>query len=313
MATMRMIWLQAGGCGGDTMSLLGLEAPDAIELFAGLGVELLWHPSLSSMRPRERQALFASVSAGEQPLDVLVVEGAVVRGPGGSGMFDTLGGRPKKDVIASLAAVAGDVVAVGTCAAFGGITAATSVEATGLAFHREAPGGFLGAAFRAKSGRPVVNLPGCPTHPENVAAALGMLARGERIELDEYHSPTALYGMRVHQGCTRNEYHEYRVEERGFGERGCLFFHLGCEGPMARGGCNKHLWNRRSSKTRVGVPCFGCTRPTFPRAQPFFETPNIEGLPLELPDGISRPHYLAYKTMAGAAAPERLRRRTSGV
>src|SRR3990167_1286876 len=119
--------------------------------------------------------------------------------------------------------------------------------------------------------------------------------------------------MRVHQGCTRNEYHEYRVEERSFGERGCLFFYLGCQGPMARGPCNRLLWNRRSSKTRAGVPCFACTRPDFPRAQPFFETPAIEGLPLELPDGICRPHYLAYKTMAAVAAPDRLKKREAGV
>ena len=149
--------------------------------------------------------------------------------------------------------------------------------------------------------------------PETVAAALGAIVAGDALELDEHQAPVALYGLRVHQGCTRNEYHEYRVEERGFGERGCLFFHMGCEGPMTRGACNRVLWNQRSSKTRVGVPCFGCTRPEFPRATPFFETPNIEGLPLELPDGINRPHYLAYKTMAAAAAPLRLRKRTSGV
>jgi hydrogenase small subunit len=308
-----LFWLQAGGCGGDTMSLLGLESPDLIELLRLLDVEILWHPSLSAASPRERSALVDALVAGERRLDVLCVEGAVVRGPGGSGMFDTAGGKPKKDLVAALAGVARHVVAVGTCAAFGGVTASTAVEGTGLQFHREARGGFLGAEFVAKGGLPVVNLPGCPVHPEIVAATLSGLVSGGPLELDEHQCPTSMYGIRVHQGCTRNEYHEYRVEERGFGERGCLFFHLGCQGPMARGACNKLLWNRRSSKTRAGVPCFGCTRPGFPRSRAFFETPNVEGLPLELPDGISRPHYLAYKTMAAAAAPERLRRRTSGV
>jgi len=117
----------------------------------------------------------------------------------------------------------------------------------------------------------------------------------------------------VHQGCTRNEYHEYRVEEVKFGERGCLFFYMGCHGPLVTGPCNKILWNRRSSKTRVGVPCFGCTRPDFPQPYPFFETRNIEGIPLELPDGVSRAHYLAYKGMAAAAAPERLIKRKPGI
>ena len=41
----------------------------------------------------------------------------------------------------------------------------------------------------------------------------------------------------------------------------------------------------------------------------FFETPNIEGLPIDLPDGVDRAHYMAYKGMAAAAAPERLKRR----
>jgi hydrogenase small subunit len=307
-------WLQTGGCGGDSMALLDLQSPDLLELLRLLDLEILYHPSLSTMDATEHDALTRALVLGERPLDLLIVEGAVVRGPGGTGMFDVSRGRPRKDLVSSLASVARWVVAVGTCAAFGGVSASSDVvEATGLQFLRAQRGGFLGAGFVAKSGLPVINLPGCPAHPETVAAALGLLMSGAPLTLDEHQTPVELYGVRVHQGCTRNEYHEYRVEELGFGERGCLFFHMGCQGPMAHGACNRVLWNQRSSKTRVGVPCFGCTRPEFPRAAPFFQTPNVEGLPLELPDGINRPHYLAYKTMAAAAAPERLRKRSSGV
>jgi hydrogenase small subunit len=295
------------------MALLDLQSPDLLEVLRALDLELLYHPSLSTLTPRDHDALVRSLTSGERELDVLCVEGAVVRGPGGTGMFDVSRGHPRKDLVAALANQAKFVVAVGTCAAYGGISGASEIEATGLQYERATRGGFLGAGFTSRSGQPVINLPGCPAHPETVAAALAALLEGDALTLDEYQAPAELYGLRVHQGCTRNEYHEYRVEERGFGERGCLFFHMGCQGPMTRGACNRVLWNQRSSKTRVGVPCFGCTRPEFPRAAPFFETPNIEGLPLELPDGINRPHYLAYKTMAAAAAPERLRKRTSGV
>ncbi len=308
-----MFWVLCGGCSGDSMSLLNLESPDLVELLQMSGIDVLWHPSLSIGGAREHDRLVSAIEAGEQPLDILCVEGAIVRGPGGTGMFDTVRGKPKKDLVASLASKARHVVAVGTCASFGGVTASTAVEATGLQFHRGERGGFLGEEFRSQSGGPVVNLPGCPVHPEIVAGALSALAAGASMELDAQSSPVEMYGMRIHQGCTRNEYHEYRIEERAFGERGCLFYYLGCQGPMARGACNKLLWNQRSSKTRVGVPCFGCTRPDFPRPYPFFETRSVEGVPLELPDEISRPHFLAYKTMAAAAAPERLRCRTSGV
>jgi hydrogenase small subunit len=88
---------------------------------------------------------------------------------------------------------------------------------------------------------------------------------------------------------------------------------MGCHGPLVTGPCNKILWNRRSSKTRVGVPCFGCTRPDFPQHYAFFETRNIEGIPIDLPDGVSRAHYMAYKGMAAAAAPKRLLKRKTGI
>jgi hydrogenase small subunit len=103
------------------------------------------------------------------------------------------------------------------------------------------------------------------------------------------------------------------VEEDDFGEKGCMFFHMGCRGPLTYGPCNRLLWNQRNCKTRAGVPCLGCTAPDFPQPFPFFETRNIEGIPLDLPPGVSRAHYLAYKSLAAAAAPDRLKERETGV
>lgn len=308
-----LYWMQAGGCGGDTFSLLGAESPDVLEAFRFLGLEVLWHPSLSAQSPAEHARVVEEVVNGEKPLDVLCVEGAVLRGPGGTGMFDTLEGRPKKDRIDALARRARFVVAVGTCASFGGVGGEAEVQATGLQYLKETRGGFLGADFTAGSGLPVINLPGCPCHPEVVIGTLAALLGSSPLALTALNTPEAWYGILVHQGCSRNEYHEYRVEENEFGGNGCLFFHLGCRGPMTSGPCNKLLWNRRSSKTRAGVPCVGCTRPDFPPPDPFFRTRNIAGIPIDLPEGVDRAHFLAYKGMAAAAAPTRLRRRENRV
>jgi len=308
-----LYWLQCGACSGDSMSLLNLESPDLAEVPGLLGLQVLWHPSLSNQSPARHRELMEALLAGEQPLDVLVVEGAVVRGPGGTGMFDTHAGRPKKDLVARLARRAKFVVAAGTCASYGGIGADGDIEATGLQFHKRRRGGFLGEAFLSAGGLPVVNLPGCPVQGDTVAGALAALATGVPLQLSPLQAPLQWYGMLVHQGCVRNEYHEYRVEESEFGERGCLYFHLGCRGPLSYGPCNKHLWNRRSSKTRAGVPCFGCTSPDFPQTWRFFKTRAIAGVPVELPDGVDRAHYLAYKGMAAAAAPERLTKRLTRV
>ncbi|OIP93471.1 MAG: NADH:ubiquinone oxidoreductase [Syntrophobacteraceae bacterium CG2_30_61_12] len=308
-----MYWLQGGGCGGDTMAWLSLEVPDLTEWFALVGIELLYHPAFFNGTAVEHQRLLARIAAGEQDLDILCLEGSILEGPDGTGLADTFMGEPKKDLFRMLAARARVVFAVGTCACFGGVPLEGGVGATGAQFHRWDRGGFLGADFSAGSGLPVINLAGCPCHPDVLAGALGAYAGGRELALNDYNMPLEWFNVLVHQGCTRNEYHEYRVEEKNFGEKGCLFFHMGCQGPLAYGPCNKYLWNRRSSKTRVGVPCFGCTRPDFPNAHPFFRTRNIEGIPLELPDGVDRAHYLAYKGMAAAAAPERLRKRQTWV
>ena len=308
-------WLQGGGCGGDTFSFLSHEFPDVSELFRVLDIELLWHPSLSNISPQEQTRLLDNIADGTQPLDIFILEGAVIRGPAGTGMFDTVNDRPKKELIQILSRQAQVVLALGTCASFGGFGADQIVESSGLQFEKSELGGFLGKEFRSKSGLPVINLAGCPCHHDVLPGALGMISRTSppALELDEYHRPLEWYGTLVHQGCTRNEYHEYRVEESDFGDMGCLFFHLGCAGPLVPGPCNKLLWNQQSSKTRAGVPCFGCTDPEFPKKSPFFHTQNIEGIPLSLPKGVNRAHYMVYKSMAAAAAPERLTQRTAKV
>lgn len=311
--TVTMYWMQSGGCGGDTHSFLNLEAPDAVELFQLLNMQVLWHPSLSNGSASEHKELLNRITTGEQPLDILCVEGAILRGPGGTGAYDTMFGKPKKDWVAALARKAQFVIAVGTCASFGGIGAEGEVDATGMQFRKREKGGFLGASFVSGSGLPVINLSGCPCHPTVISSALSALVNGAPLLLDDFNRPLEWYGMMVHQGCTRNEYHEYRVEESDFGEKGCLFFHLGCHGPLAHGPCNKLLWNQRSTKTRIGTPCFACTDPTFPNSEPFFQTANIEGIPLSLPEGINRAHYMAYKGLAAAAVPQRLRERKTTV
>ena len=311
--SLSMYWLQAGGCSGDTMSLLNAPSPNLAEGLQALDIEVLWHPSLSGRTPAEHEQIRREILDDQRQLDLLVVEGAVIEGPNGTGFFDTAFGQPKKDLIEALARRAHHVIAAGTCAAFGGVSASGDCGATGLQFLRDEPGGFLGADFRSGSGRPVINLPGCPCHPAVMMGTMTALVCGHELALDTLQAPLEWYGMLIHQGCTRNEYHEYRVEETDFGERGCLFFHLGCHGPLAHGPCNKLLWNQRNSKTRAGAPCFGCTRPIFPQESPFFETPNIESLPLALPEGVDRAHYMAYKGMAAAAAPQRLKDRETEV
>ena len=226
-------------------------------------------------------------------------------------MFDSYRGRAKIDIVKALAPHARYVVAVGSCSAFGGIPAAppNPTDSIGLQFERERPGGLLGPDWRSRAGLPVINLAGCPTHPTTITRSLALIADDQPLELDALNRPRAFYGSTVHQGCTRNEYHEYDLEETEFGGRGCLFFNFGCQGPNTLANCNSELWNRRSSKPRAGVPCFGCTSPDFPRDGDLFRTEKLGAVPLKLPLGVSRAQYMAYKNLAHAAAPKRVKDR----
>lgn len=307
------LWLQTGACSGDTMSLLCADSPSLESLIRAGDIDMLWHPSLSEKPASHLSELISRIEQDELQLDILCVEGSLITGPYGTGMFDSFRGRAKIDIVESLAKRARTVIAVGSCAAFGGIPAAppNPTDCFGLQYDREKQGGLLPPEWRSRSGLPVINLAGCPTHPLTITRTLAMLAKGMPIALDHNHRPSLFYGSLVHQGCTRNEYHEYDVEDTELGGQACMFFNLGCQGPNTMANCNTELWNRRNSKTRAGVPCFGCTSPAFPRNGDLFATEKMGGVPVSLPLGVSRGHYMAYKNLARAAAPLRVKAKKS--
>ncbi|ROR32532.1 HupU protein [Inmirania thermothiophila] len=311
-APLRMLWIQSGGCGGCTLSLLCAERPDLERALALHGIEVLWHPALSEATGSEAAALLDGAARGETVVDILCVEGAVLRGPHGSGLFHRLGGVPARQRIERIARRARHVVAVGTCAAFGGISAAgaNELEACGLQYEREEPGGLLGAGFRSRAGLPVINVAGCPTHPGWVLTTLALIARGElgAGDLDELGRPRFYAARLAHHGCDRNEFYEFKASAERPGQGGCLMEHLGCKGTQAHADCNLRLWNGEGSCTRGGYACIRCTEPDF--ADPghgFLSTPKIAGIPVGLPLDMPKAWFVALASLAKAATPERIR------
>jgi uptake hydrogenase small subunit len=313
--TLSLLWLQSGGCGGCTMSLLNAEAPDLFSALDSGRISVLSHPSLSAADGSGSGDLLRRIRAGEQPLDILCVEGAVLRGPRGLGRFHIMAGSgmPMARIIAESARAARHVVAIGSCAAYGGVTAAGDnvTEACGLAFEGREPGGLLGADFRSRSGLPVINVAGCPIHPAWVTETLDLLSLGQLTaqDLDESGRPRFFTEHLVHHGCPRNEYYEYKAAAREPGQLGCLMENLGCIGTQVHGDCNIRPWNGEGSCIRGGFPCIGCTDPSFgERDYPYLETPKRGGIPLGLPTDMPKAWFVALAALAKAATPERLRR-----
>ena len=100
------------------------------------------------------------------------------------------------------------VVAVGDCATWGGIpaTAPNPSDSQGLQFLKRAPGGSLGTGFKSKSGLPVINIPGCPAHPDWITQIVVAVATGRAgdITLDEFQRPKTFFQSFTQTGCTRN-------------------------------------------------------------------------------------------------------------
>jgi NiFe hydrogenase small subunit HydA len=312
---LNLLWLQSGGCGGCSMSLLNAEGP---ELYAALelaGIDLLWHPSLSQASGEEFLDLVRAVVQGERRLDILCLEGAVLHGPAGSGRFHMLAGsgRPMRDWLADLAARARYVVAVGSCAAFGGVTAAgaNEVEASGLQYRGAAPGALVPADWASNGGLPVINVAGCPVHPGWVTETLAQLAQGElgREALDELARPRSYTDHLVHHGCPRNEYYEFKASAEKPSDQGCMMEHMGCLGTQARADCNVRPWNGGGSCLKGGHACINCTAPGFEEpGRPFTETRKIGGIPVGLPSDMPKAWFVALASLSKAATPERLRR-----
>jgi len=103
---MKLLWLQAAGCGGCTQSLLGAESrAGVLAQFTDSGLDLIWHPGLSEASGDEARAILQAAADGRLPFDILCVEGALLRGPNGSGRFQMLSGsgRPVIDWVRELA------------------------------------------------------------------------------------------------------------------------------------------------------------------------------------------------------------------
>lgn len=308
-----LLWLQAAGCGGCTMSLLCAEGPGPIESLEDAGIRLLWHPALSVETGAEALALLKAVESGETPLDILCVEGAIALGPKGTGRFQMVSGtgRSMLDWVRTLAPQARHVVSVGTCAAFGGVTAAggNPSDAVGLQYDGALPGGLFGPDWRAKSGGAVINVAGCPTHPGWVFETLMLLAAGEAVETDSLGRPRFYADHLVHHGCPKNEFYEYKASARNLSELGCMMENLGCIGTQAVGDCNIRPWNGEGSCTKGGYPCINCTAPEFedPR-HAFTETPKIAGIPVGLPTDMPKAWFMALASLSKAATPDRIAR-----
>ncbi len=287
-----VIWLHFMECTGCSESLLRADSPDLATLILDL-VSLDYHETLMAAAGHQAEkSLMDSVEANAGKF-VLVVEGAVCTGDGG--VYCKVAGKTNLETLEEIAPKAGAIIAVGTCATFGGIQAAAPN-----------PTGAVGVRDVIKN-KPVVNIAGCPPSPNNFfSTVLYYLTYGRLPALDELGRPKFAYGRKIHDHCERRPHFDEGRFVESFGDEGhkagyCLY-KVGCKGPATFANCPVQRFCDVNWPVGAGHGCIGCTEPGFwDRMSPFYE--HLPDVRIPAGDGIYvEAEKIGKWAVAGAAA-----------
>ncbi|MGA2415518.1 MAG: hydrogenase small subunit [Candidatus Sulfotelmatobacter sp.] len=246
-----VIWLHFQDCTGCTETLLRTSAPDVAHLILDV-ISLDYHETLMAASGAQAEAALRTAIAENAGKYVLVVEGAIPTKD--DGVYYQMGGRPGMQVVREVATQAAAVVAIGSCASWGGVPSADPN-----------PTGAMGVSS-VLSGKPIVNLPGCPPNPYNLlAVVLEYVTMGKLPALDELGRPKFAYERVIHDNCPRRAHFDAGRYALAFGDEGhrkgwCLY-KLGCKGPVTHASCSTRHFNEIPGVWPIGmgIPCVGCT------------------------------------------------------
>jgi hydrogenase small subunit len=281
-----VLWLTSGlGCDGDSVAMTAASNPRLEDLLHGVlpGTPriVLYNPLLAYETGEEFVHAFERAATGGLDPFILVLEGSVPNEQiSGEGHWSGFGVDPESGQpitvctwIDRLAPRAAAVLALGTCAAYGGIPAMRG-NPTGAMGLRD----YLGRDWHSRRGLPIVNLPGCPVQPDNITETLLHVALyvadvDEPLELDEQGRPRRLFTRTVQESCGRAGFAEQgEFASTPADHRGCLV-KIGCKGPVVK--CNVPIrgWvGGVGGCPNVGGICMACTMPGFPdKFMPFME------------------------------------------
>lgn len=247
---LNLIWLEATGCSGNIISLMNADHPSLVDFLRDM-VDLKYCNSLMAAEGQLAYQQFLDILNTEF---ILVIEGAVAtKAEGRYNIIASNRGVPitAMDAVALAGNKAKYVIAVGTCASYGGISAA-----------KPNPSGSLSVQDYLK--KDIIKVPGCPGHPEWVIGTIAHLVYLGMPELDEQGRPLIFYGITIHDRCSRRSYFDSSIFAQALGEKECMF-KLGCRGPITKTDCPIRKWNDHINwPVEDNTPCIGCARQGFP-------------------------------------------------
>ncbi|MGB8528865.1 MAG: hydrogenase small subunit, partial [Rhodoplanes sp.] len=182
-----VIWLHGQECTGCTESLLRAEHPTLETLILDL-ISLEYHETLCAGAGHQAEAHKQKIMQENKGKYILVTEGGTPTKD--NGIFCKVAGKTQVDQVREAADGAAAIIAIGSCASWGGIQSADPNPTGARPTQDIVPG------------KVVINIPGCPPNPYNfLSTVLYMLTFNKPPDLDEKNRPKFAYGRLIHENC----------------------------------------------------------------------------------------------------------------
>ncbi|MGW8286158.1 MAG: hydrogenase small subunit [Candidatus Deferrimicrobiaceae bacterium] len=263
-----VIWLHFQECTGCSETLLRTSHPAISELILDL-ISLDYHETLfAASGVQAEKALHDAINKNVGRY-ICIVEGAVPLKD--NGVYCKIGGRTAFDILNDVGEKAGAVIAIGSCASWGGIPSA-----------EPNPTGATGVP-QILPWKQVVTLPGCPANPYNLlGTVLQYSAFGTLPVMDELGRPRFAYGRTIHEDCSRRSHFDAGRFAETFGDEshreGHCLYKIGCKGPATHANCSLQPFCEIPGAWPVGIghPCVGCTEQAIAFHMPLHATVEID-------------------------------------
>jgi hydrogenase small subunit len=265
-----LIWLEFQDCAGNSESFLRGERPSTADVILDV-ISVDYHETIMAAAGRQAEAARDAAVKEHAGKYIAIVEGSIPTGADGA--YCTIGGRSALDIAREVCGNAMATIAIGTCASFGGLPAASPN-----------PTGALSVADAVPGVKNLINLSACPANVENLTALIAYYLTFQKWPpLDQYRRPLFAYGKSIHDNCERRAHYDAGQYAEMWGDEGhrtgyCLY-KLGCKGPVTFQNCPTVNWNGGTNwPIGCGHPCIGCAEPDFwDKMTPFYQ--HLSGIP----------------------------------
>ncbi len=268
-----VVWMHFQECTCCSESFLRSSHPIVADILLDK-ISLDYTETLMAASGHQAEQALADTIAKYKGEYLLCIEGSVPLAE--DGVYCCIGGKSAKQIVEEVARDAKAIIAWGNCACSGCVQAARPNPTEATPIHK------------IISGKPIINVQGCPPIAEVMAGVLVHLLTFDAIpQLDNLGRPKAFYSRRVHDTCYRRPNYDAGLFVESFDDenarKGYCLYKMGCRGPSTYNSCGTIRWNGGVSfPIQSGHGCIGCSESNFWDNGPFYQRlSNLPGFGIE--------------------------------